>query len=91
MKNSNLVRQNCHTASMTSVNWLSSFLQCHSTLSVQIPPLTSRNRVANFNRDNVNAFFDLLEKVMDRYRDCSHIYNVDEKGIPTVNYPTKSV
>lgn len=66
-------------------DWLSIFLNKHPDLSIRIPEATSIGRAMGFNRVRVDAFFDLLDTVKEKFKfAASDIWNVDETGVTTV-------
>lgn len=68
-------------------NWFARFLQRSKTLSIHKPKVNSLSIAINFNKNNVNLFFNNLAKIF-----ASHnIYNVDEKGVSTVLKSDKEV
>ncbi|CAH2107507.1 unnamed protein product [Euphydryas editha] len=76
-------------AGKTSFN---SFKKRHPELSVRQPERTSLNRVRGFNRDNVNGFFDLLERIIDENNITpTKIFNVDESVFSTVQKKPQKV
>ena len=73
---------------MAGVDWIKGFLKRHTEISLRVPEMTSLGRIMGFNEPQVNIFFDLLKKEMDKhYFMPSRIFNADESGVPTV--PTK--
>lgn len=68
VKNKIEVRQNWIQNQMASSDWLTAFLKRHTALSLRTPEATSLSRATSFNKNNVNAFFSLLEEVLDRYK-----------------------
>lgn len=68
---------------LTGKTWLHSFLNRHPVLS--FPTNTSIARMKGFNRQNVNEFYDLLEKNMEKFKYlANNVYNVDETIISVV-------
>lgn len=66
-------------------DWLKSFLERYPELSFRRPTGTSFARAKGFNKESVNHFFDLYEKLMDNYKfPPEKIFNVDETGISVV-------
>ncbi|CAH2099325.1 unnamed protein product [Euphydryas editha] len=77
---------------MAGKTWFYSFKKRHPELSVRQPERTSLNRIRGFNRDNVNGFFDLLERIIDENNITpTKIFNVDESGFSTVQKKPQKV
>ncbi|CAH1992695.1 unnamed protein product [Acanthoscelides obtectus] len=64
-------------------DWLYGFMKRHkASLSIRKPTGTSLNRALGFNKEDVNEFFNLLEKLMtEKDFHCDRFYNVDETGL----------
>ncbi|XP_055903963.1 tigger transposable element-derived protein 6-like [Eupeodes corollae] len=66
-------------------SWLRLFLKRHPLLSFRQPTGTSFARASGFSKENVDIFFNHLEKLMVTYRfSPDKIFNVDETGISVV-------
>lgn len=75
---------------LAGVDWLNGFLKRNPGISLRKPEATSLNRVTAFNREEVELFYSNVENVMDKHKFSStHIYNMDETGISTVQKPAK--
>nr|CAI5850855.1 unnamed protein product [Callosobruchus analis] len=70
---------------MAGKAWYYAFMKRHKNLSLRLPEKVSMARAAGFNEQNVNHFFDLLEKLVDKEGfNALTVYNVDESGFSTV-------
>lgn len=66
--------------------WLDLFMERHKNeLSLRKPCGTSFSRALGFNKDNVIAFFNLLEAAYEKHNySAERVYNVDETGLTVV-------
>lgn len=70
---------------MAGKKWYYNFMRRNKHLSLRQPESTSLNRIKGFNKENVYAFFDLLEQLCDKYDiNATSIFNMDESGFSTV-------
>ena len=71
--------------------WLYRFKRKFPELTIRKPESTSLARSRSFNRTNVEGFFDVYIKVLDKTAYSPHrIFNCDEKGVSNVpNAPPK--
>lgn len=73
-------------------HWLTSFLERNKDISVRQAEGLSVARAQGMNREEVGAFFKLLEEEMvkhDLTNRPENIFNVDETGIQLINKPGK--
>lgn len=87
----NNIQNNFNKASrLAGPDWLESFLKRNPSISLRKPEATSLNRIAGFNKNEVEMFFNNLISVMAKYKfEAGRIFNVDETGISTVQKPGK--
>lgn len=63
-----------------------------SGISLEQPESTSYGRARGFNKQNVQHFFDILERIMDENKiDSTRIFNMDETGLFTVQKKPRKV
>ncbi|XP_048516320.1 MFS-type transporter clz9-like isoform X2 [Athalia rosae] len=70
---------------MAGKAWYYSFMARHTQLSQRQTESTSTIRARGFNRERVDGFFNILEKIVDKYKlNGYRIFNVDESALMTV-------
>lgn len=70
---------------LASEDWTTDFLNRNLVTSLQTAEPTSLSRAMNFNKPNVNKYFDKLDKVLERkHFKPEYIYNVHGTGCTTV-------
>lgn len=77
---------------LASLDWYKAFMKRHPSLSVRRPEATSIARAMNFNKPNVENFFDKWGELLDRLK-CQpqNIYNIDETGVTTTQKPSRVI
>lgn len=74
------------------IDWMKGFMKRRPRLSLRKPENTSLARNVNFNKHNVDTFYNNLESVLEKYKfPESRIINVDESGVTTVLQSPKVV
>lgn len=69
---------------MAGHDWVTRFLKRHPEIRVRTPEPTSISRLGGFRRSEVELFFQNLEKLNDKHGyGPTHVYNMDETGVPT--------
>lgn len=73
--------------------WVQDFLTRHrEKLSLRKPQATSIGRAMCFNRPIVEAFYNNLQKLFNKYKfSPDRIFNLDETGLSTVHNPPKVI
>lgn len=70
--------------------WLYGYIKRYPELSIRKPEPTSSGSATNFNRTNINEFFDNLVKAYGEFPNGplpENIYNLDETALTTVHNP----
>lgn len=71
--------------SMAGPDWFQNFMRRNPHLSLRTPEATSLSRATSFNKTNVSAFFEIYQKLLQKYEfTASRIWNIDETGVTTV-------
>ncbi|CAK9291937.1 unnamed protein product [Gordionus sp. m RMFG-2023] len=84
------VRNSWQNNKSAGEDWLAAFLKGNPSISLRSPEATSLARATNFNKDNVENFFDNLKNILDTTRlTANEIFNMDETGLTTVQKPAK--
>ena len=79
-----------HDKKLAGKKWLRGFLKHHPKISLCLPEATSLAHASDFNKSQIDAFFNLLtETVEENNISADHIYNMDESGISVVQKMTK--
>jgi hypothetical protein len=77
---------------MAGTDWFYGFMSRNPSVSLRKPEATSLSRVIGFRRNEVQRFFDNLTSVYDKEKfDASHIFNVDETGMSTVQQQRQKI
>ncbi|KAK7087125.1 hypothetical protein V1264_021215 [Littorina saxatilis] len=77
---------------MTGKKWYQTFMRRHTEISLRQPEPTSLARAQAINKEAVYRYFDLLEKIIDENGLVgSHIYNMAETGVSTVQKKCQKV
>lgn len=77
---------------MAGTDWFQNFMRRNAHLSLRTPEATSLSRATSFNKTNVNSFFEIYQRLLQKYQfNASRIWNIDETGVTTVQKPKKIV
>jgi hypothetical protein len=75
----------CSVTKKAGMKWYYNFMKRHPSLSLRLPESTSMARAQGFNRPRVEAFFELIEGIYEKYQvQPSKLYNMDETSLSTV-------
>lgn len=67
--------------------WLTGFLARHKELSLRTPQGISYARIKSFTKENVAAFFDLYEPLLEKInQNPARIFNCDDTGLTIVQH-----
>lgn len=73
-------------------DWFTNFMNRHKELSLRKAQNTSYNRILNFNKKNVESFYNVLQKVLNDLKlGPGQIFNMDETGLSTVQNSPKVI
>lgn len=73
-------------------DYVEGFLKRHPKLSLRKPEAILINRMNGINKESVENYFDLLEKIVDEHKlQSNQIYNCDESGLTNVHKPVKVI
>lgn len=72
---------------MAGKKWLNNFLKRHPALALRKPEATSLARIKGFTKENVESFYTILGKELEKvnFNPCK-VFNVDETGITIVQH-----
>lgn len=70
---------------MAGTDWFQNFMRRNSHLSLRTPEATSLSRTTSFNKPNVNSFFEIYQRLLQKcHFNASRIWNIDKTGVTTV-------
>ncbi|XP_029340979.1 uncharacterized protein LOC115033108 [Acyrthosiphon pisum] len=77
---------------LAGIDWFYNFIRCNPSITIRKPEATSISRITAFNKTEVSLSFENLEMLMEKYSFVlSHIFNMDETEISTVQDPGKII
>jgi len=77
---------------LAGIDWFYNFIRRNPSITIRKPEATSISRITAFNKTEVSLFFENLEVLMEKYSFVpSHIFNMYETGISTVQEPGRII
>jgi len=77
---------------LAGVDWFYNFVRRNPTVTVRKPEAISISRITAFNKTEIQLFFQNLGGLMLKFKFCpTRMYNMDVKGITTVQDPGKII